>query len=388
MIAFALGESAQLTRDPFEGAMQLARAVALAPGSTSLRWQNFKLLLRTSRLDEARAEAEQLETLTRGPNARASLWRTVAAAFRAEGHIAAARQLLERALRYRPDDPNTLLDVGAALLDQGDARALPLLRRASELETQDRDITARIELLFARAMASLANDVPAALSRLREAPSGTPQEPELRLWEARFRHQLGDPQGATVSYAAMRDVLLTRATAAPRESADWLLEAARFERDVRGDLYAARQHLLVGARVSKDDPAIARLLHEVSAGVALASREPAPEEPPAIATKAIAPPLDEDAAAARVEQLTDQLRADPTREDVVTELAGLLRALGRSHDLLAVLLARVEDAPAAKRDAVVRGTCALLEELELEARNAARDGDATLFHDALEILSA
>lgn len=393
MIAYALGESAKLTRDPFEGATQLARAVALAPGSTSLRWQNFKLLLRTARLDEARAEAEQLETLTRGPNARASLWRTVAAAFRAEGHVASARALLERALRYRPDDPSTLLDVGMALLDQNDARALPLLRRASELGTQDRGITARIELLFARAMASLANDVPAALSRLREAPSGTEHEPEIRIWEARFRHELGDPQGATVAYAAMRDVLLARATAAPREAADWLLEAARFERDVRGDLYAARQHLLVGARVSKDDPAIARLLHEVSGAVALASREAVlaepsaiPAEPRPVAAPTIVPTFDEDAAAGRVEQLSDQLRADPAREDVVVELAGLLRALGRSHELLAVLLTRVEDAPAEKRDAVVRDTCTLLEELEVEARNAGRDLDASLFQDALGII--
>lgn len=412
MIAYALGESARLTRDPFEAASQLARAVALAPASTSLRWQNFKLLLRTARLDEARREAEQLEALTRGPNARASLWRTVSMAFQAEGHLSSAREMLERALRYRPDDPSTLLDVGAALLDQSDARALPLLRRASEVGTKDRGIMARIELLFARAMASLANDVPAALSRLRDAPSGTAHEPEIRIWEARFRHQVGDPQGATVAYAAMRDVILARATAAPREAADWLLEAARFERDVRGDLYAARQHLLVGARASKDDPAIARLLQEVSGAVALASREATLSEA-ALHPQTIVPPVDilptvdvqaaveaprsliasvtiedEDVAAARVEQLTEQLRADPTRDEVVLELAGLLRALARSHELLAVLLARVEDAPSDKRDGIVRGTCALLEELEAEAASAGRELDASLFRDARGIISS
>jgi tetratricopeptide (TPR) repeat protein len=405
MIAYALGESARLTRDPFAGAAQLARAVALAPGSTSLRWQNFRLLLRTARLDEARAEAEQLETLTRGPNARASLWRTVAEAFRTEGHVSLARQLLERALRYRPDDPSTLLDVGAAFLDQGDTRALALLRRASELGTQDRGITARIELLFARAMASLGSDAPAALSRLREAPAGTEHEPEIRLCEARFRHELADPQGATVSYAAMRDALLARAAAAPRASADWLLEAARFERDVRGDLYAARQHALVAARIAKDDPAVARLLQQVSQAVALASREDGFVEATTAVDGAPALPAeaakgeptrtliasvtidDEDAASARVEKLADQLRADPTREDVVIELAGLLRALGRSHELLAVLLARVEDAPVEKREAVARGTRALLEELESEARAAGKEVDASLFRDALEVIA-
>ena len=411
MIAYALGESARLTRDPFEAAAQLARAVALAPASTALRWQNFKLLLRTARLDEARGEAEQLEALTRGPNARASVWRTVAAAFQAEGHHSSARELLERALRYRPDDPSTLLDVGAALLDQNDARALPLLRRASELGTQDRAITARIELLFARAMASLANDIPAALSRLRDAPSGTTHEPEIRIWEARFRHQLGDPQGATVAYAAVRDVILARAAAAPTEAADWLLEAARFERDVRGDLYAARQHLLVGTRASKDDPAIARLLHEVSSAVALATREATFSEAalseqtivPSVDSLATAEPAkaasprsliaaitieDEDVAAARVEHLTEQLRADPTHEEVVLELAGLLRALGRSHELLAVLLARVEDAPSEKRETIVQGTCALLEELATEAASAGKDLDASLFRDARGIISS
>ncbi|MGO9000110.1 MAG: hypothetical protein ACLQVI_42830, partial [Polyangiaceae bacterium] len=87
-------------------------------------------------------------------------------------------------------------------------------------------------------------------------------------------------------------------------------------------------------------------------------------------------------AAARVEELTRFLQADPTRDDVVDELAALLVRLGRSLELLALLSARLEDAPPERRAQLLPAQRAVLTRLEEEALAAGRASEAALFRDA------
>jgi hypothetical protein len=82
------------------------------------------------------------------------------------------------------------------------------------------------------------------------------------------------------------------------------------------------------------------------------------------------------------------LQADPTRDDVVDELARLLGALGRSHELLALLSARLEDAPPARRAALLPATRAALLSLEASALADGRAEEASLFRDFLASLDA
>jgi hypothetical protein len=84
----------------------------------------------------------------------------------------------------------------------------------------------------------------------------------------------------------------------------------------------------------------------------------------------------------RVEALTRTLQGDPSNDAVVDELTIRLTRLGRSMDLLALLSARLEDAPPGRREELLPRHRAVLERLEIEARAAGRDGEADLFRMA------
>ena len=61
------------------------------------------------------------------------------------------------------------------------------------------------------------------------------------------------------------------------------------------------------------------------------------------------------------------------------ELVGLLSKLGRSMDLLALLSARLEDAPPDRREALLPKHREVLMTLEREARAQGREAEAELF---------
>jgi hypothetical protein len=89
-------------------------------------------------------------------------------------------------------------------------------------------------------------------------------------------------------------------------------------------------------------------------------------------------------AEARVEALTRAVQSDPTNDAVVDELVALLTKLGRSMELLALLSARLEDAPAERRAELLPRHREVLAELERAARDAGRDAEADLFKMARE----
>jgi tetratricopeptide (TPR) repeat protein len=92
--------------------------------------------------------------------------------------------------------------------------------------------------------------------------------------------------------------------------------------------------------------------------------------------------------AARVDELSRLLQSDPTQDAIVDELAQRLTRLGRTHELLALLSARLEDASPQRRVLLVPQQRAVLERLEQDARIAGRDLEAAFFRDAVKMLSS
>ncbi|HVJ94099.1 MAG TPA: hypothetical protein VM580_30125, partial [Labilithrix sp.] len=231
--------------------------------------------------------------------------------------------------------------------------------------------------------------------------------------EGRYRAVLGDVAGASLAFARLRE-------RAGREiiARSWLAEAARFE-EARGELALAQAHLAAALAVVPTDAEIETHYRAVSDRIARAAgvrpvvevapamevateaAGPAPSKPAplssdvppegAVATPPDAPDMPDEGATpteeedeARVETLTRLLQADPTNDAVVDELTTILTRRGRGMDLLALLAARLEDAPPERREELLPRHRAVLEHLESEARVAGREAEAELFKMARE----
>jgi hypothetical protein len=90
---------------------------------------------------------------------------------------------------------------------------------------------------------------------------------EARRLEALWRSRIGDLAGASLAYARMREGVELGARTDSR-AAEWLVEAALFERDARKEITAAELHLGVALRLSPHDPMIAARYREVAGELA------------------------------------------------------------------------------------------------------------------------
>ena len=446
--ALAYARAAELTPDPHDALAWLDCAVARAPRIAELRWERARRRLQAGRLTEARADFQELEALAHGSRDRHDVLRRAGDAYRAVGLGADAALLYERALLYRPDDPEALAGLGASLAAEGRAaRGAAILAHAIETAEARGLDTAWMQLELGRVLGERLGDRPAAVARLRAVADDAPQAIAARGLEGRLRAQLGDASGAALAFARMRE----RAGHEPSALA-WLEEAARFEHE-RGDLHAAQRHLaaaigiapgdavlearyrvlgeriaeLAGVRAEGDrDAERAREAHadaerdrgqtamrvaeaeraqaamrevereraqaamrevEAERGRPQASAAEHDHSRPLYALEDLADSTlgaDDAEAEMRVESLTRTLQGDPNNDAVVDELVVLLSRLGRSMDLLALLSARLEDAPADRRDALLPKHREVLATLEREARESGRDAEADLFKMARE----
>jgi tetratricopeptide (TPR) repeat protein len=436
--------AAELVPDALDALVWLDRAVARAPAVARVRWSRVARRLAAGRIEDALADVEHLEAMASGARAKHAVWRRAGEAWRAAGMGASAATLFERALRYVPQDPEALAGLGASLLEEArpvaavpsavsrDARAargVALLVRAVDLADASGkgDVSGTLRVDLARALAEVLGDRPAAIARVLQVPNGAPQSMEARALEGRWRAALGDVAGASLAFARLRDLAAARVEEASGAVTDVavrsLLEAADFERSERGDPLAAQRHLAVALRLRPQAADVSSAYREVCAMSAPAPAapprvrvvqpevvrerepEPLPDEPnrsaallgelrfateaptsldPATADAGI----DEARAAARVEDLSRILQADPSRDDVVDELASLLIDLGRGLELLALLTARLEDASPERRVQLLPAQRDVLRRLELEARADDRNAEADLFRDTRLALDA
>jgi tetratricopeptide (TPR) repeat protein len=402
--ALCHARAATLAIDPADALTWLDVAIARAPTLSDLRWERAARRLVQGRLSDARADFQELEALATGARERYDVLRRAGDVHRARGLGADAATLYERALLYRPDDPDAVAGLGAAIAMEGrGARGATLLAHAIEIACAQVPPlpTAWMELELARVLGDALGDRPAAAARLRAIPDAAPEAIEARGLEGRYRAALGDSGGASLAFARLRERAGREASALP-----WLDEASRFE-ETRGELHLAQAHLAAALAIAPQSSELEARYRAVSQRIATSTGvRPVPEETrphipsttdtPSAVAEAL-PERDVDPLAPfgegeadpspeedeeRVEALTRTLQGDPTNDAVVDELTTRLTRLGRSMDLLALLSARLEDAPPERREQLLPRHRAVLERLEHEARAAGRDGEADLFRMA------
>lgn len=409
--ARAFERASELTANPTDALAWLDMAVARAPSLAHMRWTRIQRRLEIGRVEDALADAEHLDAQAHGPAARHAVWRRAGELWQARGLGKEATALFERALRFEPDDVAALAGLGAALVSSDRApRGAALIATAIGLaEVQGKPASAmRVEL--AKALADKLGDRPAAIARVQEVPREAREALVARALEGRWRAEMGDLAGASLAFARLRD--LAGSQLMPHKGGPdgdllgaWLVEAARFELDRREDPLAAQRLLACALKLAPRFAEAQELYRQVGALIArppepadVEADDPSPfrrTEPPSGERRAFDLDLAPSEAAGeggdaednvRVEELTRLLQLDPNQDAIVDELALRLTRLGRTHELLALLSARLEEAPPERRAALIPQQRAVLERLEADARAAGRDLEASFFRDALKML--
>ncbi|MEM9874608.1 MAG: hypothetical protein AAF928_06920 [Myxococcota bacterium] len=412
-------------------------AIARAPGAVEARWLRVEHRVRRGALEAATADVAHLSLAAEGGSARHAVWQRYGEQLVAARHLGRAREAFERALRYLPDDVETVAGLARVLAFADDRRrALELLSRAVGLARRRRQRADGVVVELAIALAEVADDRPAAIAHVRSIEADADVGIEARALEARWCADVGDLAGAdraiTSLQYAVEAVLpaLTEDDAGPADRvasrraagsstredrrsalAMHLWEAARIQRDARHEPARARQLLALALRLAPHHRGIAEAFRRVAAELDLVpeppvtsagdgearrsleppptpEREPSPSAADTSATAADEHDDDDDddddeaARELRVEQLTVQLRADPERNDLAVALARLLVQLGRDHELLALVSGRIEDYGDAPTWTSFRREA--LERLRDQARAAGREEEAALYATMLD----
>ncbi len=264
---------AEISRDAPARLDALDQAVARAPGLASVRRARFVARAERGDVEGALADAAHLEAAARGSKARHEVSRMAAQALFDAGFVREAGRLFERSLRYLPDDAAATAGLARSLMDLGRRdRALALLERAIMLGERHGQPEAGALIDLARVLAADLGDLPQAIARVREVPASSPRALEARLLEARWRSALGDITGASLAFARFRQAAELASPADPAW-AEWLMEAALFERDVQQDVLSAERHLAVAVRIAPRDRAVGEAYRQVAAVVAARARQ-------------------------------------------------------------------------------------------------------------------
>ena len=88
----------------------------------------------------------------------------------------------------------------------------------------------------------------------------------------------------------------------------------------------------------------------------------------------------------RAEELTRRLQANPRDDAAADELGSVLERLGRGHELLALLSARIEDATPEQRTILAPRARAALSRLAEQAEAGGRMDEAALYRGAMQSL--
>lgn len=378
----------------------LAEARARAPGLAEAHWARLEALAALGDGRGAFAAAEELEAAARGAEARRHAWLRAAAALAREGLAREAKQAFERALRYAPDDAAATRGLAMAARELGEGRrALELLQRAASLEERGGGVSDETSCALGEALAELAEDRPAAIARLGRVRAGSPLAPRARRIEAELREQLGDGAGARHALGRLGEQAErrtgARGTAAAAGGPDGRAEAALAEElaagarlaESLGDEPLARRLAGLALRLTPRDRLLLAMVRRLGdaaraavettkTGTVRAPRDRAAELP---STPPPAPPPD---AEARAAQLEDRLRADPSDEAVVRELARLLAHLGRDLDLVALASARLEEGVVPELAEELRAhRVGALQRLARLARDAGNASEADLYEE-------
>jgi len=390
--------------------LALDRAVARSPSVSELRWRRFEARLAQGDVTGALADAADLEVSRRGSEKKYEVAHRVAESLLRSRHLDEAATWFERALRYRPDSPLVLAGLARVLDTMGEGtRALELHQRAIAVDQRlarksGRPHACALLLDFAKALAAHADDRPAAIAHVRSIPASRPESFEARLLEGRWCAELGDTARASVAFARLGDEV-ERALGALASDSDgssalgeaglgvrdlaslvssFLEEAANVEEFERSDRLAARRLLSLALRLAPQRRSVKAAFRRVAAEPKTAREEAR------VDASAPASPLGERAVESDVtlrdeddellvERLSERLRANPSDSGVVLALADALDRLGRDHELLALLSARIDEEGEPLRSVLLPRRRVVLERMRDSARVDGRDEEAELY---------
>ncbi len=407
----------------------LDEAVARAPSMSPCRWERAKLRLDVGHVTGAVADFAHIEAATSGATERFAVCLQAGHMLLRRREPEEAARFFEHALRYMPSSAEASAGLARAFLVIGDGqRAVTLLRRAVALTQRGKAPSPALLLELARSLADVTNDLPAAIAHARAVPYGIPEAVQARALEGRWRSMLGDLAGASLAYGRARETAEMFLAADLADSADFLIEAARFELDIQYNAHAAKRHLYTALELRPTQETIRSMFRRACALVEDANRTththgqdpctgasamdvhpsglpsetlessspsdaqddtrcaiPHAPQNPTRATGCDVPIEDDAEAEARVCSLTERVRANVNDWDSVLELCSLLEHLDRNLDLFAIVSARLEETTDADRRAALnrfRQMC--LVRLALAARQDGRLDEAGLYEDALD----
>jgi cellulose synthase operon protein C len=265
----ALLQLARAASEPtgFERRMALDVAVAAAPSLAVTRWARLAERAQFGDAAGATSDAQHLEASASGRAARHAICRRAAEIMLAAGLEQEASVLFQRALRYGPEDGASMLGLARSLTRLGHwTRSIALLERATLCagDAGPEKGAALVEL--AKLIATKLNDLPQAVARLRNVSNEDAAAVSARGLEGRFRFMLGDIVGASVAFTRMRELI--EVAAQDGSCVEWLIEGARFERDVLRDHAAAERHLALALRLEPHHARAKELYREVAAVLA------------------------------------------------------------------------------------------------------------------------
>lgn len=225
----------------------LDRAVARAPHLASARWLRFEDRVRRGDVEGALADAQHLEAAAATTGARHAVCLRAGRRLADAEHREPARRLLERALRYAPDDPAARAALGRLFAALGlKSRALSLLQAALQADAARGEVVDEAEhavllLDLGRLLGDGLDDLPQAIARLRQVSARSPHAVEARALEATYCERLGDVAGASRAYARLREAV-ELGWASGERALEALTQGARFE-EQRNEMAMAERHL-------------------------------------------------------------------------------------------------------------------------------------------------
>lgn len=375
----------QLLDDTAARREALDLAVASSPSLEGPRWARLEERCRSGEIDAALSDAQHLEAAVSGAEARHDVVTRAAAVLLEYGYIAQAGQLFERALRYVPSNAKAALGLAQSMIATGSIRrAARLLERAAGLG-DDALVTSEACLELAKLMAVEFRDLPQGIARVRQVVAESPHVVEARAREGQWRAELGDLAGASLAYSRLREACeLDRARDTAR-AADWLRQAASFEREVKRDLAATERHLAVALRLRPHDERIAGEYRRAAAALA------GPEAPEAL--QRVHAEHDDETAFTYVgdEQLAEELRAQvlaaPADEQARRRLVEVFERLHRDEELFALLSAQREEADEALARQLKPHLVRVLRRLVTRMREEGRLAEQDLYQRVLDDLS-
>lgn len=383
LAARMLGEAALNVREMQHKLSLLDDALALCPSCDALRWRRAQLHLKQGRSEQCIEDLGLLEAGARGSARRFDVCLRGGRMLMEARLAREARGYFDRALRYCPRSAQASAELARAFFATGDGlRGVGLLARAVSLMQNENAPDPAVILELATAIAEHTADLPAAVYQARRVPFGVAQTIGARALEGRWRNQLGDIAGASHAFAQARQAATHLPLATVTDNVAWLVEAARFEFEVRRDPKTAKAHAMMALRASPRDTNILALFREIATAQQQAEshhesapadvHNHAPDTPDESAdshgiTNVVAPESEPNAddtsevgvensvefnaelleqqiqIEQRIDQLTDQVRSNPNDNDAVMELCAHLFDAGRLMDLLALVSARLEE---------------------------------------------